>query len=380
MLPLLAAPAAAVLQLYLLHGRNHLPCLVVAVGLALKALVVEHAAASQEGRHPQPIDRAEGREDEEQHGVVGQQHTAEHGNGHGREEHREHMAGEKLLHAVVVGHALQQVACVLGVEEGHGKAEQLGEEVGQYAKVDPHADVRKQPAAHEVEGRGAEREHELARQHEPHKANVAQGYAPVYHGLGEQGQQQLYGAPYGQPCQHMGEGSLVAADIGHQEAHRAGVAATLAGGCLGEGRGGFQEHGYALVFAIGARAEPALLKLGGRIFHEALGRVGHTVAQPAPAPPDAVEHHKVALPPVEYAGQRGLGKHIHRQAPADGVQAQGLGGTAHAEQRDTLGRRRTQLLDLGRRHLAAVVFAHHLQAGYAALHGVVLHAKGENGH
>ena len=280
----------------------------------------------------------------------------------------------------MVAHALHDVAGVLGVEESHGQGEELTEEVGDDGQVDPHAHVEQQPAAHEVDGRGAEREHELPGKHEPYEAYVALGDAAVDYGLGEQRQQQLQGAAHGQPRRHVGQGAAVAPHVAQQEAQRARPGGAP-GSCVGpEACRRLQEQGYALVLAAGARAEPALLHLAAPAHHQPPGGVGKAVARPAAAALYAVKHHEVLLPPMEDGGQRHLAKGIKRKAASHRVKPIGFGCAAQPQQRRPLGRGRAKGLHLGHGAPPPIVLKHHAEAGHAALHGIVLEIQREAVH
>ena len=193
--PFVAAAVFAVLQFDFLHGGDELEGFVLVGCLTLEKFVVEHFAATEECGHPQAVGHAAGDEDGEDEGIVDEEHHAEDGETEQREGDAEGLLGEERLHARVVGHALQQVAGELGVEEAHGEFEELDEEVADERDVDAHGDVEQQPAADEVGGCAANDDHQLAEEHKPDEADVFVADADVDNPLREKGHEQLEDAP-----------------------------------------------------------------------------------------------------------------------------------------------------------------------------------------
>ena len=96
----------------------------------------------------------------------------------------------------MVVHTLHEVVHQLGVEERHGQLQELDEEVAHQRDVDSHGDVQQQPAADEIDGRTAHREHQLSQEYQPDKADVLVPDAHVHDALREERKDELQQAAH----------------------------------------------------------------------------------------------------------------------------------------------------------------------------------------
>ena len=203
-------------QLDVLHAVNQLHQVVLVQRHLLEVLPVQVGPFAHEEPHPAYVEQAEQGEYEEYLPAVDGKHHPEDGHGDGSEEYLQHRLCQETLYLVVVFDSSYQVACQLAVEELHGQAHQLGEEVGDERHVDPRADVQQDAAADYLDEGAAEHQHQLCRQYQPDEVQVPVTYTLVYDGLCQEGEHQLQDASCQQAHHQLHQGFPVGAHVVQQ--------------------------------------------------------------------------------------------------------------------------------------------------------------------
>jgi hypothetical protein len=175
----------------------------------------------------------------------------------------------------VVVHTLHEVAHQLGVEERHRQLQELDEEVAHQRDVDSHGDVQQQPAADEIDGRTAHREHQLSQEYQPDKADVLVLDAHVHDALREERKDELQQAAHEQAQDDLPEVTAVLLDVTKEKLERAFLPGLSVCLLFIKRRGRFQKHGYSLRLTARLCAYPVLLELFKTEFYKPLPRVGN---------------------------------------------------------------------------------------------------------
>lgn len=118
----------------------------------------------------------------------------------------------------MVAYTLQQVAHKLFLEEPHGQAHYLDEEIADHGDVDAHGYMQQEPSAYESgEGR-AEQYHQFAEHYEPYKTDVLIFDAGVDDGLRQEGEEKLQDAAQTEAEGYLYEVAAVAFHVSEQKA------------------------------------------------------------------------------------------------------------------------------------------------------------------
>ena len=375
-LPLPSLAPLAVVELDLLHGRDHLHQRAL-FGRCLLEPYVEVAAALHEGGHPQYVAAVARKEYAEYERAVDGEHHREHQEVDHREERRERRAHQKLLYAAVVADALQYVAHIAGVEEVERQPHQLAQEVGYERYVDARRHVEHDPASDEIHRRLRRRQHELRYQYEHDEPQIAPVDAGVDQRLRKKREDQLQHARQHHPRRQQTDLPAIGPEIAQEEAHgapggRIGVAAALQVGARGEG-----EHRSAPfgTFTLGSPVAEHLLLA---VDEPLACRIGYVETPSVEAARHTVAHHEVALVPVEYAWHRHLpGEHVDIDFHGFRPEAYRLGCLADAEHRHSAPRDVAEPSQRRERILLAVMACYHPQACRPAVHRVKLPVVGE---
>lgn len=178
----------------------------------------------------------------------------------------------------MVVHALHEITHELGVEERHRKFQEFDEKVAHQRDVDTHRDMQQQPAADEIDGSTAERQHQLAKQNQPDEAYILILDAYIHDGLREEWQDELQQAADDHSQHDLSEISLVFPDIAKEKPERTGIALSFVFPLLlvrVERRCWFKEHRDALVLTITSCAYPMTFKLVKVVFYESFSWVSN---------------------------------------------------------------------------------------------------------
>ena len=267
----------AILQLDFLHGSDELVGLIVVDGLLLKQFIIEHLSSLQEQGHPCTIEDASQQEDGKYQLVVEEQHHREYHEGkHGKGD-VERLLRKEVVHTTMVVHSLHQVAHEFRVKERHRQLQELDKEVAYQRDIDTQGYVKQQPPADKVDSRSADGKHQLSQQNEPDKTDVVVLDTDIHDGLGKERQDKLQEATDNQAQDDLPEVLAVFLHIPKEKAERPLLFDILfALHLIGkESRRCFQEHGDALILAIGVCAYPMLFELIQTISHQSLSWVSH---------------------------------------------------------------------------------------------------------
>ncbi len=91
----------------------------------------------------------------------------------------------------MVAHPLHQVAHQFGVEERHGKFQQLDKEVGHQGDINSHADMEQYPSADEIYTGTADGQYELPQQNQINDSEVLMGNTYINDSLCKKGENKL---------------------------------------------------------------------------------------------------------------------------------------------------------------------------------------------
>ena len=287
----------------------------------------------------------------------------------------------------MVPDTLHDVSGHPGVEERDGQAHQLGQEVGDEGDAYAGGHVQHQPAAYQLVGRLAQDEHHLRDEYHHYEVEVARADAGVYHGLGQERQDEADDAAGEHGQQELDDELPVGAEIPrHAPESQPPVLLAL---LLVEPGGRLQQQCDAQAFCFGIAVPcivipygyPRLQELLPGVAEQSGGGVRDMYPRFSPAALYAVDYDEVVLPPVHDARKyRLLAELCERQFDAHGAEPHRLRRVADAQQRDTLAGDVASLPQRLQGPAAPVMRGDDAQAGRAAVHRVKLAVGRELSH
>lgn len=130
--------------------------------------------------------------------MIRPEHDAEDDECHHRKHHTHGLLRDKHVHALMVVHALLQVAHQFRVEERHRQTQHFHEEIADQGDIDVHAHLQQQPPPPEIHHRTAQRQHQLSRQHQIDELDILVLDTHIDNRLRKERQRQLQETAYQQ--------------------------------------------------------------------------------------------------------------------------------------------------------------------------------------
>ena len=132
---------------------------------------------------PEKIKNTRKRENQENGHVVGRQHRRKNNQIEQRKQRGQGGACQKILYAMMIVHALQDIACFSAIEITGWQLHELDQKVSQDRNVDPAADMIEYPAANKVDRKSTCKQGQLGKQHDVNKVNISCTYTYIYNTL-----------------------------------------------------------------------------------------------------------------------------------------------------------------------------------------------------